>query len=65
MHVDRSGLDLSVESPDALEQTIARQHAVAILDEEAQELEFALGQPDRRPDTRTDTASKSIASRCP
>ena len=48
VHVDRSGFDLAVEPPDALEQPVAREHAVAVLDEEAQQLELALGQPDGR-----------------
>ena len=48
VHIDRSRLDLAVESPHALEQPVARQHAVAVFDEETQQLEFALGQPDWR-----------------
>ena len=49
VHVDRSRFDLAVEPPDALEQPVAREHPIAVLDEEAQQLELALGEPDLRP----------------
>ena len=38
--------DLAIEPPHALEQSVAREHAVPVLDEKSQQLEFALGQPD-------------------
>lgn len=47
VHVDRAGFDLSIETPHTLEQAIAGQYAITILDEEAQELELAFGQSDR------------------
>ena len=47
VHVDRSRFDQAVVAPHAFEQTIARDHAVAVLDEIAEQLEFASRQPDR------------------
>src|SRR5919201_378772 len=46
--VDRAGLDRPIVAPDALEQTIAGQHAIAVLHETAQELELSPREPDRR-----------------
>ena len=47
MDVDRSRFDEPVVAPHALEQAIAREHAVAVLDEETEQLELAARQPDR------------------
>src|SRR6185436_3636067 len=44
--VDRSRLDQSIVAPHALEQPLARQHAVAVLDQALQQLELAPRQAD-------------------
>ncbi len=44
MNVHRPRLDLPFESPDALEQPVARQDTVPVLDKEAKQLELALGE---------------------
>ena len=48
VHIDRSGFDQAVVPPDALEQAIARQHAIAVLDQVTQQLELAPCQANRR-----------------
>ncbi len=40
MDLDRSRLNHPVVAPHTLEQTVAREHAVAVLDQMAQQLEF-------------------------
>src|SRR5262245_41086815 len=49
MHVHRTRLDHAFVSPDALEQAVARDHAIFMLYEITEELELAPRQPDRRP----------------
>ena len=50
---DRVSIE-AVVAPDALEQPVARQHAVPVLDEIPQQLELAAGEPDGSPSTAID-----------
>ena len=52
MYVDRSRFDEAVVAPDALEQTVARDHSVLVLHEKPQQLELAPRQPDSDPVNR-------------
>ena len=49
MHVHRSRFDHPVVTPDTFEQAIAREHAVAVLDQVAQQFEFTAGEANRDP----------------
>ena len=57
--VDRTRLDDAVVAPHALEQSIAREHAIAVLDEVAEQLELSTRQSNGAPSTAMLTASKS------
>ena len=48
MDVHRARFHLAIETPDALQQPIAGEHAIAVFDEEAEQLEFAARQSHRR-----------------